>query len=193
MGSLAQQHADGAISEVQIEYCGEGFDELDAINNTLLQGLLGAVAETTVNAVNAPVLARERGIALSFTESDADAGYRQLVRLRVRVGDRYHSFSATTFFDGEPRLVEIDGFSVELILTGVLIIFGNYDKPGVIGGLGSIFGEHGINIAHFSLGRRRRGGEAMGILAVDERVDDGILALIAELPNMQWVSQIVLD
>lgn len=89
--------------------------------------------------------------------------------------------------------MEIDGFSVELILTGVLIIFGNYEKPGVIGGLGSVLGENGINIAHFSLGRRDRGGEAMGILAVDERVDDGVVALIAELPNMQWVSQIVLD
>ena len=180
------------MSRVEVEYWGEGFDEIQAINNTLLKGLLGPVVGNAVNAVNAPVIARERGITLVSAERGRRRDYQYMIRLRVSVGDREHTLSGTTFSDDEPRLVEIDGFEVELFLEGILLMFGNDDKPGVIGNIGTVMGKNEINMAHFSLGRRTVGGEALGVVAVDEQIGQDVLQELGGLPNMRWVSQIVL-
>ncbi len=88
--------------------------------------------------------------------------------------------------------MDIDGFEVELFLFGVLLLFGNYDKPGVIGNVGTVMGRNEINMAHFSLGRRTIGGEALGVVAVDGRISDSVLNELAELPNMRWVRQVII-
>jgi D-3-phosphoglycerate dehydrogenase len=193
LGQLAQQYAGGGISRVEVEYCGDGFDEVQAINNTLLKGLLHPVIGVGVNSVNAPILAQERGITLAVTERGDSGNYQSLVRLRIQVGEREYSLAGTAFADNEPRLVDIDGFEVELFLFGVLLMFGNYDRPGVIGDVGLVLGKHAINVAHFSLGREQVGGEALGVVAVDDKIDRAVLDELAALPNMRWVNQVVID
>ena len=193
LGCLAQQYTRGGISDVQVEYCGDAYDEIPAINSTLLKGMLQPVVSMSVNAVNAPVLAQERGISLSCTESGRPGNYRSLVKLETRGENRTHTFSGTTFADAVPRLVEIEGFQVDLFLVGVLLVFSTLDLPGVMGSVGSMLGRYDINVEHFSVGRQQPRGSSLGLVAVDEALSDEIILLIADLPNIQWVRQIILD
>jgi D-3-phosphoglycerate dehydrogenase len=193
LGQVVQQYTRSGLSRVDVEYCGEGFEEIHALNNILLKGLLQPIVGAGVNTVNASMLAKERGITLTFSESGNRSNYQSLVRVRVQTDHREHTFSGTTFADDEPRLVDIDGFEVELFLYGVLLMFGNFDRPGVIGNVGSLLGNHNINVAHFSLGRKGIGGEALGVVAVDEKIGDDVLTELSALPNMRWVNQVVLD
>jgi D-3-phosphoglycerate dehydrogenase len=88
--------------------------------------------------------------------------------------------------------VELDGHDVELFLEGNLLVFLNLDRPGVIGDVGRVLGKHGINIAHFSLGRKRPGGEALAVVVVDVPVRAEVLEELGELKNMNWLKQISL-
>ena len=190
LGQVAQQYVDDAISRVQVEYLGGPFEELAALDNALLKGLLSPVVGEGVNAVNATLLAEERGIELSHRERLESADYHSLVRLQVHAGGAVHTLSATSFADREPRLVEVDGYDVELFLEGNLLLFINRDRPGVIGDVGAVLGRHQINIAHFSLGRQSAGGEALGVVVVDEPLRPEVIDEITELNNMKWVRQI---
>ena len=192
LGHLAQQYVGRGISRINIEYRGDGFEEIPAINNSLLKGILKTATGNAINAVNAPIIAQERGIKLTYTENDDSRNYRSLMRLTVEVDGTEHIFSGTTFSDGEPRLLEIDGFEVDLFLYGVLLVFANFDQPGVIGDVGSILGENKINVAHFSLGRQNKGDNALGIIAVDGRITKKVVKKITDLENMKWVKQIIL-
>lgn len=192
LGTVAQQYVGGGISQVQVEYLGGPFEEIPALNNTLLKGMLAAALGESVNAVNAPVLAAERGIQLAHTESSRSKDYNSLVRLRIVADGRERTLAATTFADLQPRLVELDGHDVELFLEGILLLFMNVDRPGVIGDVGRVLGEHDINIAHFSLGRKTRGGEALAVVVVDEPVPTTVIQQLSGLNNMRWVKQVVL-
>ncbi len=192
LGRLAQQYIGGGISKIHIEYCGEGFEEIPAVNNTVLSGILKSVSGNAVNAVNAPLIAEERGISLTSSVNEDSQNYRSLIRLSVDMNDTQHHFAGTTFSDGEPRLLEIDGFEVDLLLFGVLLVFSNVDKPGVIGDVGALLGSNKINVAHFSLGRQNKGGEALGVIAVDARMTKKAVKMLSGLDNMKWVKQIIL-
>lgn len=193
LGAVAQQYVGGGIAQVEVEYLGGPFEEIPALNNTLLKGMLAAVLGEGVNAVNAPVIAAERGIRLAHTESSRSKDYNSLVRLRILADGRERTLAATTFADRQPRLVELDGHDVELFLEGILLLFMNVDRPGVIGDVGRVLGDHSINIAHFSLGRKTRGGEALAVVVVDEPIPTAVIQELAGLNNMQWVNQVVLD
>ncbi len=193
MGQFAQKFIGRSISKVSVEYCGAEFEEIEAINNTLLTGLINATTSSKVNPVNAATRAAERGMAVSFRHSKNSGNYRSLVRLTVETSRKTHEFAGTTFSDDAPRLVEIDNSEVELFLYGVILVFCNYDKPGVVGNVGTILGENAVNIAHFSLGRESPGGLALGIIATDNPLNRKVMRLLRELPDMQWVKQVRLS
>jgi D-3-phosphoglycerate dehydrogenase len=192
MGHLAQQYANGGISKIHVEYCGGGYEEIPAINNTVLKGILKSATGTSINTVNAPLVANERGLSITHSETESSGNYRSLMRLTVEVKGTEHTFCGTTFSDGEPRLLEVDGVEVDLLLYGHLLFFLNLDQPGVVGNVGAILGENKINIAHFSLGRQNKGGQALGVIAVDARITKRVVGLLADLTNMQWVKQVIL-
>ena len=193
LGQVAQQQSGGAISRIEVAYCGEAFSEVQALNQILLKGLLKPILGDSVNSVNAPLLAEDRGIELTSSRREQSQNYQTLINLRIYSNSGVHSLSGTTFTDNEPRLVELDGFEVELFLTGFLLVFGNYDKPGVIGDVGAVLGKHDVNIAHFSLGRKIVGGEALGVVAVDELVPADVIDELSALANMRWVYQVILN
>lgn len=192
LGLVAQQYVGAAIAQVDVEYSGGPFEEVPALNNTLLKGLLTPVLGNSVNAVNSPLLAKERGLAVTHSLRDESKDYHSLVRIRVSTADGSHTLATTTFADRLPRLVELDGHEVELYLEGILLVFLNLDRPGVIGDVGQVLGRHGINIAHFSLGRKQRGGEALAVVVIDEAVGDEVMQELRELNNMKWLKQISL-
>ena len=192
LGMVAQQYVGAGISQIDIEYSGGPFAEVPALNNTLLKGLLTPVLGNSVNAVNAPLLAKERGLKVAYSLRDDSPGYNSLVRVRASTADGSHTLAGTTFADRLPRLVELDGREVELYLEGILLVFLNVDRPGVIGDVGRVLGAHNINIAHFSLGRKQRGGEALAVVVIDEPVADDVMQELRVLNNMKWLKQISL-
>jgi len=135
--------------------------------------------------VNAPVLARDRGIEVREVRTEREGDYHTLLRVSVRTADGERSVTGTLFGDQAPRLVELFGIKVEADLQGPMLYVVNDDAPGFIGRLGTLLGEAGVNIGTFHLGRRQAGGEAVLLLSVDEPVSADLLARVKALPGVR--------
>lgn len=185
LGALVGQLEGDAIKGVAIEVEGAAAElNQKPITGAVLAGLMGVYSDT-VNMVNAPFLAKERGLDLREVRHDREGDYSTLVRVTVTTAEGAKSVAGTLFANAEPRLVEIYGVKVEADLTGEMLYIVNVDAPGFIGRLGSTLGEAGVNIGTFHLGRRSAGGEAVLLLSVDTLVDDALKAKIAQLPGVK--------
>ena len=145
------------------------------------------VYSDTVNMVNAPYLARERGLDVREVRHDREGDYHTLVRVTATTPDGPKSVAGTLFGNAKPRLVEMLGMGIETELSSEMIYIANDDAPGFIGRLGTTLGEAGVNIGTFQLGRRSAGGEAVLLLSVDSHVDRGLLGRIKALPGVREV------
>ncbi len=186
LGSLAGQLAGEALSHVAVEVEGAAAEiNPKPITGAVLAGLMRHHSDT-VNMVNAPHLARERGLDVREVRHDREGDYHTLVRVTVGTAEGERSVAGTLFANAEPRLVEMFGIKVEANLAGRMLYVVNEDAPGFIGRLGSTLGAHGINIGTFHLGRRAAGGEAVLLLSVDEAVD-AVLEEVRALPGVKAV------
>ena len=185
LGALVGQLEGDAIKGVAIEVEGAAAElNQKPITGAVLAGLMGVYSDT-VNMVNAPFLAKERGLDLREVRHDREGDYSTMVRVTVTTPEGAKSVAGTLFANAEPRLVEIFGVKVEADLSGEMLYIVNVDAPGFIGRLGSTLGEAGVNIGTFHLGRRSAGGEAVLLLSVDTPVDDALKAKIAQLPGVK--------
>jgi D-3-phosphoglycerate dehydrogenase len=141
----------------------------------------------TVNMVNAPYLAKERGIAVREIRNEGEADYHTLVAVTVGTEHGEKRVEGTLFGNRAPRLVKIFGIPVEAELTGQMIYIVNDDQPGFIGSLGTKLGENRINIATFNLGRRQEAGEAVALIAVDDPITTDIAQQLTQLPSVREV------
>jgi len=185
LGSLVGQLAHGALSGIAVEVEGAAAAlNQKPITGAVLAGLM-RVHSDTVNMVNAPFLARERGLDVREVRHDREGDYHTLVRVTVKTqaGDR--SVAGTLFGNHSPRLVELFGIKVEADLAGPMLYVVNEDAPGFIGRLGSLLGEAGVNIGTFHLGRREAGGEAVLLLSVDEDVTPALIEKLRALPGVK--------
>jgi D-3-phosphoglycerate dehydrogenase len=132
--------------------------------------------------VNAPVLARERGIEVAETVHERDSEYQTLVRLTVTTDRQTRSVAGTLFAGAAPRLVEIKGIKVEADFGRHMLYVTNQDKPGFIGRFGATLADANINIATFHLGRAEMGGDAICLVSVDEPVPEDVLSMVRTLP-----------
>jgi D-3-phosphoglycerate dehydrogenase len=137
--------------------------------------------------VNAPSLARERGLDVREVRHDREGDYHTLVRVAVRTAKGEKSVAGTLFGNAAPRLVEIFDVRVEAELTGEMIYIVNDDQPGFIGRLGTTLGEAGVNIGTFNLGRRAAGGEAVALVSVDSHVGQDLVQRLKALPGVRVV------
>ena len=186
LGSFAGQVMHSGIRSVSISYEGHaGTINARPLSNLMLMGLLGPSLEG-VNMVNAPVIARDRGIKVRETRLETEGDYHTLVRLDVET-DAGALRIAGTLFSGKPRLVAIDDVALEAGLTTHMLFVRNEDKPGFIGRLGTQFGEAGINVANFNLGRSSPGATAVCLVAVDGVVESPVLDRIRSLPGVVGV------
>jgi D-3-phosphoglycerate dehydrogenase len=185
LGSFAGQLTRSGLRKVAIEYEGDvaGLNHRP-LTQTALAALLRPILDS-VNLVNAPVLARERDIAVSSTGHDRDCDYQTLIRLTVTTerGDR--SVAGTLFGGRKPRLVEIKGIPIEAELTPHMLYITNEDKAGFIGALGTVLGDAGVNIATFHLGRNKPGGDALALVELDEEIDAQVLEAVRRLPHIK--------
>jgi D-3-phosphoglycerate dehydrogenase len=192
LGSFATQLSDSSIETVSLAFAGEAANLYTApITIAALKGLLSPILEETVNFVNAPLIAKDRGIKVE--EIRAEAGdYHTMLTLRIRGGDGEHSYSGTLFSRRDPRIILVDNFPVEIIPEGNILAISNNDKPGVIGGIGNLLGSRGINIAWMHFGRESAGGLAMSVVAVDAHIDEDTMTKIRALPNVLSARQVYL-
>jgi D-3-phosphoglycerate dehydrogenase / 2-oxoglutarate reductase len=185
LGSLVGQLAHGGLERISIETEGAAAElNQKPISSAVLAGLM-RVHSDTVNMVNAPFLAKERGIDVREVRHTHEGDYHTLVRVSVSTEAGERSVAGTLFGNAAPRLVELFGVAVEAELTGSMIYIVNEDRPGFIGKLGTRLGEAGVNIATFNLGRRAAGGEAVALVAVDGQVGAELIADLARLPGVR--------
>lgn len=185
LGSLIGQLAHGAIDRVSIHREGAAADlNAKPLTSAVLTGFLRQQTDT-VNMVNAPLLARDRGIEVREVRTEREGDYHTLLRVSVRTADGERSVAGTLFGDQAARLVELFGIKVEADLAGPMLYVVNEDAPGFIGRLGTTLGDAGVNIGTFHLGRRQAGGEAVLLLSVDEPVTGELLATVQALPGVK--------
>ncbi len=155
----------------------------DPITAATLAGLLGPNMES-VNMVNAADVASSNGISVSTIRHDRQCDYETLLRVTIMYGDDERTIAGTLIGGNKPRIVEVQSIAVESDFPQNLLYLRNYDSPGFIGDLGSLCGQHGLNIATFHLGRRDVGGEAVALVEIDGTVPDEVLDEIKALSQV---------
>jgi D-3-phosphoglycerate dehydrogenase / 2-oxoglutarate reductase len=171
LGRLALDLAGGRADEIVITAYG-GLADYDTrlLTVSALNGAFQGRADRPVNYVNAPLIARERGIEVREERSQSARDYTNLLRVEVVTGDERTRVAGTTIGqENRPWLVHVLGFELDLELAPLLVLIRYDDVPGIIGRVGTLFGDSGVNIANMTVSRSRRGGKALMVLSVDSR------------------------
>ena len=185
MGSLLIQLANGGVQTVDIIYTGEICKKnVRLVTDSLIVGLLKPTLEDGVNLVSAPLLLAERGIKINVTTCSGVSDFTSLVTAKIQSSAGETVLSGTVFGKNEPRIVEINGYSVEAILDKHMLILFGKDKPGLIGNIGCVLGSKKINIAHMTFGRKESGGNAITIVNVDAAIPQECLQAIENLDHI---------
>ncbi|MCC7447693.1 MAG: phosphoglycerate dehydrogenase [Anaerolineae bacterium] len=194
IGALQHYLARGRIRRVAVEYKG---DELDGmvkpLTVALLKGMLAPVLGHSVNYINAPLVAMERGIHVTQAKGLDVADYTNLVSCQVNwEGGGQLVISGALFSRQEPRIVQIDTYRTDFRPEGILLVFGSYDVPGVIGKVGTLMAQHNINIAAWRTGRAEKGGQTLTVLTLDQALSEALLAEFRTLDFVRHATQLVL-
>ncbi len=196
LGSLVAQVAPSAASGVRITYTGAPA-EMGAtlLRNAVLAGLLNTVLEEKVNLVNAAKIAAARGLQIEERTRRRETGYPDRLEVAIHVAAHHPLAAEGTVLHGSvPRLLSLDGIDLEASLEGTMLFTRSRDVPGVIGRVGTALGEHAVNIATFSLGRRERagGGEALALVRVDGGVPAAAVDALRAMDAISEVRRVVL-
>jgi D-3-phosphoglycerate dehydrogenase len=184
LGAFAGQLTETSIRAIEVVYAG-GVAKLNTkpLTAAAVAGVLKPML-SEVNVVNAPMVAKERGIAIAETYRDDADSFDSVIRLRI-VTERQDRSVAGALFGPAPRIVEIKGVEMEAGFAPHMLYVTNEDKPGFVGALGATLGEAGVNIATFNLGRAAPGADAIALIAVDEPVTETVLKKVRALPLVQ--------
>ena len=192
-GRVAAQLLDGRIDRVEVLYEGDIAEyDVDLVTASALQGVFEPL-EWQVNAVNAPRIAEERGVDVTESKTRQAENFQSLVTVTVSGRDDSVGVCGTLFHDDDPRIVRIDGFRVDAIPHGHMMIAYNRDVPGVIGFIGTVLGDHDINIAGMYNARETIGGEALTVYNLDEEVPDEVRAEIEADDRITGTAYIALN
>jgi D-3-phosphoglycerate dehydrogenase len=184
LGSFAGQLTRTGLKGVRIEYEGHvaGLN-CRPLTQVILTGLLRPILDS-VNMVNASVMARQREIDVSEVKHERDCDYQTLIRLAVRTEHQERTVSGTLVAGHKPRVVEIKGIQVEAQLGKYMLYLTNRDLPGVIGDIGKLLAESGVNIATFHLGRSEPAGDALSLIELDQPMPADVLEKVRALPQI---------
>ncbi len=195
IGSLHAQLTSSNVEEVEIIYAGSDFENLPLVHVTraVLKGLLEPIVPESVNYVNAPGLAASRGIKVTETRAPASDDHTCLLSVRKRSPSSTREICGTVFGPDNIRIVHIDGYRVDIRPSGPMLVTLHTDRPGVIGKVGTLLGDTGINIAGMHVGRESgTGSRAIMVLKLDAPVPDALLPQIAAIDGMESVRQVQL-
>ncbi len=192
LGLLASQLIEGPILKVEIQYNGDiAALTVEPITISVLKGLLSRSIDG-INMVNAPFIAKERGIQVQESKSNEVQEYTSTLQLQVKTKNGGRNITGSIFGKGDPRIVKFDDFFMEAVLSKNMLVLNNMDVPGVIGNLGNTLGKHNINVAGFHLGRLKEKGKAMAIINIDSPPTSEALRELRETPNILSVHSVTL-
>ena len=186
LGKLASQIIKGAVSKVVVEYFGEVAElNVSPLTTVVLKGLLEPIMDVKVNFVNAPLIAKERGIEISEIKNRESKDFASLISVRIKSENDDREVGGTIFDKLGDRLVSIDGYRIDAVPQGYLLIIKNIDKPGMIGKVGTFLGKNNVNIASMDVGRLKMGQAAVMVLNIDSDVPD---KLLQDLTRIEGIS-----
>ncbi len=193
MGGFFAQTCPFPLKELIIEYQGEvTTHNVAPISSAILVGILKSYMDEQVNDVNAPFIAKERGITFRESKITEAADFTSLITLRAKGNGKAHTVAGALFGKKEPRLVVVNEYQVEVIPAGNILLVDANDKPGVIGSIGATLGKKEINIGNMQFGRDKMGGKSLCILHLDTIPSADVLDEINHLPNVNSVKLIQL-
>ncbi len=191
LGKFEAQIVAGGIEEVRVEYSGEILNyNVAPLTISLIKGLLEPILNENVNYINAPIVAKERGIKVIESKSSEVKDFTSMISITIKTREERSIITGTIFGRQDPRIVGIGKFSMEVIPEGNMLVLYNYDKPGVIGNIGTTLGNNNINIARFQLSREQVDGQALVVLSTDSVVPEDVMTKLKGLPNVISVKQL---
>ena len=184
LGLFAGQLMPSDYHEISIDYVGDVSNyNCSPITSAAVAGILNA-SFPDINMVSAPSIARDKGIAITETKKDEYSAYESYIRINLLSKKETFSIGGTTFSDGKPRIVQINGINLEAELMANMLYVTNNDVPGLIGSLGNILGNEGINIASFNLGRTAPLKDAMALIGIDSPVNEKVISEVKKLDSV---------
>jgi D-3-phosphoglycerate dehydrogenase len=185
---IASQLNKGQVKSIKIKASGEIAKYQESLETPAIVGTLSESLQEKINYVNAKFIADEREIKIESVE-EKESGFTNKVTVKLTTTKDVISISATIFENDKPRIVDINGFELDINPDGKMILFKNSDVPGVIGSLGNVLANHNINIADFRLGRNDN-HQAMAVIHIDEEINKNILAELEQLEACISVSYV---
>ena len=194
LGMLAAALAEGGIARLEIRYAGAAANGLRLITATVVSGALSRVVGAgRVNTVNALHVASAHGIRVDQIRLDSRDMFAEQLEVRATTDAGETRVAGALLGETHPRIVRIDDFRVDMVPRGTLLVLRNQDVPGVIGRVGTVLGNAGINIAGYHQARLGAGGDALAVVSLDARVDASVLDALGKLPEVNSVRQVQLE
>lgn len=191
LGKFHAQLAQGGIQEVKIEYSGKILSyNVAPLTIALLKGLLTPILGETVNYINAPILAKERGIGVVEAKSSEMKDYTSLISLTIKTSQEETTTAGALFGLKDPRIVRINEFVLDVVPDGYMLVVYNEDRPGVIGNIGTTLGTEGVNIARLHLSREQVDRQALVILSTDSPISADAINKLRNLPHVTSVTDL---
>lgn len=188
LGSLATQLSEGQVGGIEVTYAGEIAEyDTSPLKAMVIKGLLEPVMEEEINLVNAPVLARARGLDVVERKMGHVDNYSNLITIRLDTDRSSHTVAGTVMF-GEPHLVRVDRYWVDVVLAGGQMLFSYHrDRPGMIGHVGTVLGAADVNISFMAVGRLAPKGEALMVIGVDDPVGPDLVGKLLAVPDIHAI------
>jgi D-3-phosphoglycerate dehydrogenase len=193
MGKFISQLLEGRPKSLVLSYIGEiATFKVDPLGMSFTKGFLSQVLEEEVNLINAIEVAKQRGIKIEQTKIAEEEEYVNLIRVKIITEKQERVLEGTLFSNKEPRFVKLDDFRIEIKPSPYMMVVFNWDKPGVVGTLGTVLGSHNVNIAGMSLGRRAPQDVAVTVLNIDSLPSREAIQEITSNPNIIYLKLIKL-
>lgn len=194
LGKLASVLVDGPVQRAEVRYAGGSDQALRPLTVGAMMGALAtAVGKTSINFVNALHVAESRGIRVDRVRSASHGDYAEYLELRLASAGGEARVGGALLAEAHPRLVLIGEYRVDIVPTGTLVVITNRDVPGVIGRVGTILGDAGVNIGEYYQARLRAGGEALAAVSVDGRLPPEVINSLQHIADVHDVRQAQLD
>ncbi|HOB09106.1 MAG: phosphoglycerate dehydrogenase [Limnochordia bacterium] len=191
MGKVISKLAQGSVKALDVHYSGPITTlETSLITRGLLAGFLQPRVDFVVNDVNAPIIAKEYGIVYGEKYCDNGSIYTNLIKVVAATDNGQFTLEGTCIREYGPRIVNIDGFDIDMAPYGSVLVVEHVDKPGVIGKIGQVLGSSGINIGAMQVGRKQQGGAALMILNIDKPVTADVEAELAKVEDVTRITAI---
>ena len=184
MGRFYAQFAQESLSRVDLTFAGEvSRHDTTLVTASALAGLLSEASEEPVNVVNAPIIARERGLVVTEARTSEVQDLAGLITLRAQANGRTRLLAGTVLRD-QPHIVRIDDYWIDVTASGILLVSEHVEQPGVIGQMGTLLGEEGINISFVQVGRQARGGRGIMVVGVDDALSPRAMQRVMQMPSI---------